>query len=208
LPIIKIDKNEDLFPEAIKYIKQTDIVLDIGCGINPQKYITPKIHICCEPHTEYIEFVREHNLNCDRIYVMINSTWDIIKSFPSKSIDSIIFTDVIEHLEKKDGYELIKHAERVARVQVILFTPLGYLPQSHPNGKDAWGLNGGKWQEHKSGWYPNDFKEKWNIYLCEKFHFTNNFGRMFDEPFGAFWAILNIESGKSQTQAITVLLPD
>ena len=45
--------------------------------------------------------------------------------------------DVIEHLHKKEGYKLIKHAERVARVQVILFTPICYLPQSHPNGKDA-----------------------------------------------------------------------
>jgi predicted SAM-dependent methyltransferase len=208
LATIKILTREDLCPEAIKHIKQTDVVLDIGCGIYPQKYIKPKLHICCEPHAEYIEYVQKHNPHSDRVYVMINSTWDIIKSFPSKSVDTIIFTDVIEHLNKKDGYELIKHAERVARVQVILFTPLGYLPQCHPNGQDAWGLSGGKWQEHKSGWYLKDFNEKWNIYACEKFFFTNNVGKKLEKPHGAFWAILNIETEVSKNHAVTVLLPN
>lgn len=208
MSIIKIVNREDLFPEAIKHIKQTDVVLDIGCGIHPQKYIKPKLHICCEPHAEYIEYFRKNNLQNDWVYVMINSTWDIIKSFPSKSIDTIIFTDVIEHLNKKEGYALIKHAERVARVQVILFTPIGYLPQSHPNGQDAWGLNGGKWQEHKSGWYPKDFNEKWDIYECEKFHLTDNDGKKFEKPYGAFWAILNMEPEISKNEAVTVLLPD
>lgn len=101
MSIINIDNREDLFPVVIKHFKQTDVVLDIGCGIYPQKYIKPKLHICCEPHKEYIEYVRKHTLHSDRVYVMINSTWDIIKSFPSNSVDTIIFTDVIEHLKKK-----------------------------------------------------------------------------------------------------------
>lgn len=208
MSIFQIENRESLFPEAIKNFKQTDVVLDIGCGIHPQKYIKPKLHICCEPHAEYIEYVQKHTNHSDRVYVLINSTWDIIKSFPSNSIDTIIFTDVIEHLKKKDGHELIKHAERVARVQVILFTPLGYFPQSHPNGKDAWGLNGGKWQEHKSGWDPKDFNEKWDIYVCDKFHLTDNDGRIFERPFGAFWAILNLKPEINNNEAITVLSPD
>ena len=208
MPITIIEHYQDLILEVTKHIKQTNVVLDIGCGIKPQEFIKAKIHICCEPHAEYIEYIQSQNLNHERIYVIINSTWDIIKNFPSKSIDTIIFMDVIEHLHKKEGYKLIKHAERVARVQVILFTPIGYLPQSHPNGKDAWGLNGGQWQEHKSGWYPNDFNEKWDIYMCEKFHFVNNLGEKFDKPFGAFWALQNIEPNSINTQAVTILLPD
>ena len=137
LPITIIEHYQDLILEVTKHIKQTNVVLDIGCSIKPQEFIKAKIHICCEPHAEYIEYIQSQNLNHERIYVIINSTWDIIKNFPSKSIDTIIFMDVIEHLHKKEGYKLIKHAERVARVQVILFTPICYLPQSHPNGKDA-----------------------------------------------------------------------
>jgi hypothetical protein len=139
--------------------------------------------------------------------VLINSTWDILKSLSSKSVDTIIFTDVIEHLSKSQGRKLLREAERVANVQVILFTPLGFLPQCHPDGKDAWGLDGGEWQNHKSGWKPKDFDEKWDIFLCEKFHFGTDEKNLFKKPYGAFWALLNIEPDMEQNQAITILLP-
>ena len=70
------------------------------------------------------------------------------------------------------------------------------------------GLKWREWQEHKSGWYPNEFNEEWDIIMCEQFHFVNNLGEKFDEPFGAFWAIQNIEPNPINPQAISVLLPD
>ena len=36
-------------------IKPSAIVLDIGCGIRPQKFQKPLIHICCEPFGQYVE---------------------------------------------------------------------------------------------------------------------------------------------------------
>ncbi|WP_113928002.1 hypothetical protein [Bacillus sp. P14.5] len=101
LPIIKIENRKDLQPEVMKHIKQTDYVIDIGCGIRPQQLIKPKVQVCIEPYAEYIKHLENILKNPDRTYVMINSTWDILNQLPSNSADTILFTDVIEHLEKK-----------------------------------------------------------------------------------------------------------
>ena len=116
-----------------------------------------------------------------------------LRLFPDKSIDHIIFTDVIEHLEKEEGFQLIQECERIARRQIILFTPLGFLPQKVREDKvDAWGLRGGSFQEHKSGWHISDFDDSWDIYCSEKYHFFDNAGKRFEKPYGAFWAIKNV----------------
>ncbi len=100
--------------------------------------------------------------------------------------------DVVEHLEKEEGLRLLCLTERIARRQIVLFTPLGFMPQEHLDGKDAWGLEGGRWQEHKSGWLPEDFGESWDIYASEEYHLHDNMGMPLEKPFGVFWAIKNI----------------
>jgi diadenosine tetraphosphatase ApaH/serine/threonine PP2A family protein phosphatase len=81
--------------------------------------------------------------------------------------------DLIEHLEKKDGLELLKEADRVARKQIIVYTPLGFFPMhfdKKDGTKDIWGLDGGEMQEHRSGWKPEDFGKTWDFYICEDCH--------------------------------------
>jgi len=71
------------------------------------------------------------------------------------------------------------------------------MPQSHPDGIDAWGLHGAAWQEHKSGWMPEDFNGNWELFVAEKYHFIDNKGKAFENPFGAIWAINNIDKRRS-----------
>ena len=40
-------------------IKHTGTLLEIGTGINPQNFIIPKTHICCEPYQEYISVLQK-----------------------------------------------------------------------------------------------------------------------------------------------------
>jgi hypothetical protein len=56
---------------------------------------------------------------------------------------------VIEHLKKEDGLKLIKQVEDIARRQVIIMCPLGYVPQGD--------LDNNPWQIHRSAWFPADF---------------------------------------------------
>jgi len=194
MSVIWLTKDE-LYPVAAKNVKPASVILDIGCGIQPQNHIVPKVHICCEPYDEYVEILQQQTSNAsDRNYVLLKATWnEAVDLFPSKSVDTVFLDDVIEHLEKDQALKLLKKTEQIARSQIVVITPLGFLPQEHPDGKDAWGLNGGAWQEHKSGWQPEDFDDTWDIFVAQNYHFFDNMGKPFEKPFGAMWAIKNLD---------------
>lgn len=187
-------EREELFPAAIRMLGHPMVVLDVGCGIMPQKYVCPLVHICCEPFGQYVDVLREKVAKeCDRSYVILHATWaEAVRMFPPRSVDAVFLVDVIEHLEKEEAKALLRATVEMAREKVAVFTPLGFLPQHHPDGKDAWGLDGGEWQEHRSGWQPEDFGDAWEIYAARSFHDTDSQGRVFVAPYGAFWAIRNV----------------
>jgi glycosyltransferase involved in cell wall biosynthesis len=200
--------KEDLLNNIVNQLKKVDVILDIGCGIIPQNFIKPKVHICCDPFKQYLELLKDNiNNGKDRSYVFINASWsEVIKIFPEKSIDSIFILDVVEHLNKDEGIKLLKETEKIAREQIVIFTPLGFLPQKHPDGKDAWGLEGSKWQEHKSGWLPEDFDDSWEIHAAKEFHYENDFYIKFPKPYGAFFAIKNIKKNE-ELPLISIITP-
>ncbi|MGL5557769.1 MAG: hypothetical protein ACRDC3_01385 [Paraclostridium dentum] len=187
------NKNE-LLTSSLNAIKPCSKLLDIGCGIRPFTNIECKIHICCEPYNEYIEVLNEKYKDL----LVLNMSWqDVVKSFPFNSIDTILLSDVIEHLEKEEAIDLLSKTLNIASQQVIIFTPLGFFEQDHPDGIDAWGFHGGKWQTHRSGWYPEDFPENpnghWDFYICTDFHHLNNKEEKLLKPKGAFWAIWSVD---------------
>lgn len=162
----------DDYPESFRFIasslRHADTVLDIGPGIRPQPFLTPALHLCVEPHDEYVRVLRE------RGFLVIHDTAQSALRF-SGSVDTIFLLDVIEHLERADGERVLALAAERAR-EVVLYTPTGFKPQSYASGeKDAWGMNGTAWQTHRSGWTPPDFPG-WRI--------------VEDAPRGAFFAVL------------------
>ena len=189
--ITKVNSDK-LFDVTSTRLEQVDVLLDIGCGIRPQQILRPMTHICCEPCFQYVEKLQAITEKLsDRSYVIIHADWKTITTLlPVSSVDTVILADVIEHLEKHEAYELLEKTIRLARRQVAVFTPLGYMPQFHEDGKDAWGLGGGEWQEHKSGWLPEDFGEGWDIFLADEFHLADNMGKPLDKPCGAMWALM------------------
>ncbi len=201
-------KGKDLIRKTKRKFKRARTVLDIGPGIRPQDYIVPEVHICCEPYKEYVEKLKKKaNNEFDRNYIIINAAWDkALEIIPEKSVDTIFLLDIVEHLDKKTGKKLLKKTEALAKKQIVLFTPLGFMPQVHPDGKDAWGLGGGDWQEHKSGWKPEDFDNTWDIYASKEFHFLDHNGVKFDKPYGAFWAIKNFKNKSKRRFCVRILL--
>jgi hypothetical protein len=171
-------------------VRNSDIVLDVGSGIKPQTLIWPKLHICVEVDDEYVRCLRERLAGSPR-YLVIQSTWEsALRVMPSKSVDTVVALDFIEHLSKEHGCAFIAEAERVARKQVVLFTPLGYFPQTYEDvaAEDWWGMHGGRWQTHRSGWFPADFSEDWEILACRDYHTVDQYGPL-AEPIGCMWAI-------------------
>jgi hypothetical protein len=195
----KITKvNRDAFFSTLQSkLLNANSILDVGCGIKPQSFSNPFIRIHVDAHQQYLDIVKQANNNKIGLYnwnkFYINrTTYEIIKHFPAKMVDSIFLIDVIEHLDKAHGKDLLRKFGEIARNQVIIFTPLGFVEQHHDDGKDAWGLDGGKWQEHKSGWTPEDFDDTWEMIVCEDFHELDNMGQARPEPVGAFFAIKNV----------------
>ena len=180
--------------EIERRVQLANVVLDVGPGIRPQRHVFPLIHICVEPFAPYIERIRE-GLGDDPRFVFLNCGWqDALQTLPDKSVDSVFALDVIEHLEKEDGLELLRQARRVARRQVMIFTPLGYMPQTYDEAgkKDRWGMEGGYWQTHRSGWNPEDFDDDWDFVACRRYHEFDEDDQPLDKPVGALWAFLNL----------------
>ena len=171
-------------------LQDVDVVLDLGPGINPQPYLTPCVHICVDAHLPYLERLRRERAGDPR-YVLINAPWDrAIGMLPDKSVDTVFALDFIEHLEKADGLRMLREAERVARRQIVVFTPHGFFPQSYddPAKPDRWGMDGGFWQTHRSGWGPEDFGEGWDFVICPDLILLDEDNRPLAQPMAAMWA--------------------
>ncbi len=65
-----------------------------------------------------------------------------------KSFDTIVAFDLIEHVTKEQGLELLKNIEKIAKHSVVIYTPNGFLPQGE--------FDNNPFQKHLSGW---DFEE-------------------------------------------------
>lgn len=141
-------------PPPVGLIK-CDTVLDIGAGLRPMQWYKPPRHLCVEPHEPYAQ-----RLAAAGFVVQVSTAREFLAPMTSGLYEAIYLLDVIEHMTLGEGCEVIKLAIGAGARQVVVFTPLGFLEQHG----DAWELGGDEWQEHRSGWTPEDFPG-WRIEL-------------------------------------------
>jgi hypothetical protein len=128
-------------------------VLDVGAGIRPMNWYRPKHHICVEPYGPYAERLREKGFE-----VIQQTALEALQKIAVRSVGAIYLLDVIEHMTRAEGAEVLRQALRIDPWQIAVFTPHGFVEQHG----DAWGLGGEEWQEHRSGWTAKDF-QGWEI---------------------------------------------
>ena len=129
--------------------KRCKNVLDVGCGkgesmkfINKYKqFFTVGVDIF-KPAIREARKQGSHNE-----YVLC----DVRKlSFRRKSFDIVLCMEVLEHIDKEEGFALLQSLEGIARRQVIVTAPVGLYKQ------DA--FDGNPFQKHKAIWIPSELK--------------------------------------------------
>jgi SAM-dependent methyltransferase len=151
--------------------------LDAGCGdgkyiTRVRSWMTPPVEAWAleawEPSLEQVTADRK---------ILGELPWRLL-TLPSRCIDAAICLDVIEHLEKCDGWDLLKQLERVARKLVIVFTPSGFMPQEGDR----------PWQKHLSGWTAEDLEGVgYSTFLWKDF----NYGKA--ERSDALWGVKGLQ---------------
>lgn len=173
-------KPTDIHHAVASFVELTGTALDIGCGLRPQR-LSPYIKsTLVEPYDEYAERLR---LKYPDSTIINSDGISACGMFMDNSFDVVFLLDVIEHLSKDDGRILINEAIRLARKQVVIFTPLGYMPQHHDElDSNLWdGASFGENQDHKSGWEPDEFENAIH-FICEGYH---------GHGFGAFYSVID-----------------
>jgi SAM-dependent methyltransferase len=138
-----------IFPDLAKYLTRElrgcRTVLDLGCGENSPLRWVPKTFrsVGVELYKPAID--RSGALGIHDQYVRS----DVLKAeFAQRSFDAVLAIDLIEHLPKTAGLELLNKMESIASRKVVVFTPNGFLPQDADHNP---------WQRHQSGWTVEDF---------------------------------------------------
>lgn len=134
-----------------KELKNCKSVLDLGCGpSSPLQYCQNiKYSIGIEAYKPYLAESKNKKIHTKYFNKKIEEL-----NFPDKSFDAVIMIEVLEHLPKKLGYEILRKAEKWAIKKIIITTPNGYLHQKQ--------LDKNMLQKHISSWTKKDFK--WQNY--------------------------------------------
>lgn len=147
-------------PTAYDYIKsivaQTDcaLTLDVGCGaFSHLSHFRPAItSIGLDVFPQAIERSKAAGVHDDYIVgdILMESSDKLLARVGGKKFDLVMLYDVIEHLPKRRGFELLEKCEALTSKYVLLQTPNGFLPQGPEFGNE--------FQRHLSGWFPQDLE--------------------------------------------------
>ena len=124
-------------------------VLDIGCGAAPTMRQLGVPRPCgLEGYRPSYEEAKRRGTQDE---ITFGDVRDVSRLFNRAQYDGCTALDLIEHLSKDDGMNLISDLERIATKRVVFFTPNGFLPQKHAKSDDL--------EEHLSGWEPDEMRK-------------------------------------------------
>jgi hypothetical protein len=146
--IVRLYKK--IFPDfytsfLVEELKNCSSILDLGCGKDSAlRFVDAPLKVGVEAFRPSLEESKRKRIHHKYILKDIRKL-----KMKSKSFDAVIALDVIEHLNRTDGLELVKNMENWAKKKIIIFTPNGFVEQEKYDGNLL--------QLHESGWELSDF---------------------------------------------------
>lgn len=121
-----------------------DSVLDIGCGSDSALSIFGlETLVGFEGYGPSVEAARAKRTHQE---IIMGKVQNLASHFATNQFEACIAIDVIEHMTKQEGLQMLSSMERIASKRSIILTPNGFLPQGHTDKADL--------QVHLSGWEP------------------------------------------------------
>lgn len=123
-------------------------ILDLGCGkSSPIKSFSKIFYysVGTEMFKPYLLKTKETRIHDDYVLADVRKL-----GFRPRSFDTVVALDLIEHLTKGEACHLIETMEEIARKNVVVFTPNGFLCQSE--------YDRNIYQVHRSGWTVKEFR--------------------------------------------------
>ncbi len=173
-----------IFPDWTAYLQREaqgcDSLLDLACGYNSlAQFLDIKHKVGVEMFEDYLKQSREKKIHDEYFQANI-----LTIEFPPRSYDLILASEIIEHLDKPDGFILLNNAERWAKKKVVITTPNGYVKQDSYDDNPL--------QIHKSGWNIGEFKQRgYRVYGIGGLKFLRGErGELKYKPY-ALWRVIN-----------------
>jgi SAM-dependent methyltransferase len=122
-------------------------ILDVGCGKGKPVQIIRKFKnfsaIGVDVFKPYLRKCKRRNVHEDLILCDVRKL-----PFKDKTFDAVICLEVLEHLNRGEGLEMIPNLERIAKKKVIITTPSSTFEQHT--------FEGNIYQAHLSFWTPSE----------------------------------------------------
>lgn len=134
--------------EMQKQLSDCATCLDVGCGVaSPTRFLNFRYRVGVDGHEPTLERARGYRTHDE--YRLCN-VQDIGGMFSPRQFECVVALDLIEHLTKEKGIQLLLDMERIASRKILIFTPNGFLPQ-HGADDDL--------QTHLSGWDAEEMQK-------------------------------------------------
>lgn len=141
-------------------VESGESLLSLCCGIGLElNGLNTQDITAVDVAPQYLEKLSQQYPN---IKTVCSDALEYLRTQPDKSFDVISIIDGIEHMSKEIGLKLVTEMKRVAKREVLLFTPQGHENSGYLKNEphNAWGIEGAdEHQTHKSGWTALELKD-------------------------------------------------
>jgi len=158
-------------------------VLDVGCGnLSPLRALTVETLVGVEGFEPALQEAKAHATHDEFLLGDVRRLGALLEE---RRFDGCVALDLIEHLPKESGWQLLDDLEQVATRKVVIFTPNGFLPQA----------GHGDLQEHLSGWTPEEMRNRGYDVIGFYGHksLRGEYHRLKGRP-KIFWAVVSLLS--------------